>query len=184
MKTPAIGHPGIDVWNSCEHENSSENRLLENTRVKKILFVIDRRLKPNGPPPFLNSSGSSLANYTCTLVAVQPYLRNKLADDTWILQDWQPSWKERTRSGVARHYGKSSGEKRKIIGHWLWSNFYFSSVSIFFIYQSLLTGLVFSNLSLNYFYNPLFKHFWKYFKIMHDAFWVGHVTTECSFPAK
>lgn len=54
----------------------------------------DRRLKLSGLPPFLNSSGSSSVSYTCTLAEVQPSLRNKSADDTWILQDRQPSWKE------------------------------------------------------------------------------------------
>jgi len=73
------------VRNPCE-KSINQHRLLENPRVKENTLCSNRRLKPNGLPPFLNSSGSSLESYTCTLAAVQPFLRNKLADDTWKLQ--------------------------------------------------------------------------------------------------
>ena len=130
--------------------------------MKGNTFRRDRRLKSNGLPPFLNSSGSSLVNYTYTLAAVRPCLHNKLADDTWILQDWLPSWKEGTNSKVTRHYGKRF-MKRKIIGQIILPNFLFflSTQNLFSACFSIFTALLFSDLNLNYFYNPLFKHFLK-----------------------
>lgn len=77
----------------------------------------DRRLKSSGLPPFLNLSGSSSVSYTCTLAAVQPCLRNKLADDTWILQDCQPSWKEGANMGSKGIMGRLLMKKQDFIGH-------------------------------------------------------------------
>lgn len=153
-----FGHPRI-VRNPRE-KSSSEHRLLENPRVKGNTFCSDRRLKSNGLPPLLNSSESSSASYTCTLEVVQPSLRNKLADDTWILQDWPPSWKEGTQVGSQ---GIMGGVLIKKQNYQSLSPVKFSSffpVRIwFFICLSILTDLLFPNLGLNDFYNPLFKHF-------------------------
>ena len=114
---------------------------MENSRVKGNTVCRDRRLKSSGLPPFLNSSGSSSVSYTCTLAEVQPSLRNKSADDTWILQDRQPSWKEGTMCELARHYGKTFDAKAKISSVIEFSQIFF----FFFLLESVLYLLKYLN---------------------------------------
>ena len=133
LKTPVIGHPGI-VWNPRE-KSCTEHRLMENPRVKGNTVCRDRRLKLSGLPPFLNSSGSSSVSYTCTLAEVQPSLRNKSADDTWILQDRQPSWKEERCVSLQGILGRVLMKKQDI-GQWVQSNFL-----LFFLLESVFYSL-------------------------------------------